>query len=49
MLQPECEKNQFLAVFFGSVRSIGALGQPKTGCGCRSVQIGLKNRTGPDP
>ena len=38
----------FLAVFFGSVRSVGVLGQPATGCGCRSVQIGLKNRTGPD-
>ena len=38
----------FLAVFFGLVRSVGVLGQPATGCGCRSVQIGLKNRTGPD-
>ena len=38
----------FLAVFFGSVRSVGVLGQPATATGCRSVKIGLKNRTGPD-
>ena len=38
----------FLAVFFGSVRSVGVLGHPATATGCRSVQIGLKNRTRPD-
>ena len=38
----------FLAVFFGLVRAVWVLGQPATGCGCQSVQIGLKNRTGPD-
>ena len=31
-------KNWFLVVFFSPVRSIGLLGQPKTGCGCQSVQ-----------
>ena len=42
-------KNRFLAVFFGPVHSIGLLGQPKTGCGCRSIQKKQKktDRTGP--
>ena len=42
-------KNRFLAVFFSPVHSIGLLGQPKTGCGCRSVQKRQKkpDRTGP--
>ena len=43
------QKNWFLVVFFGSVQSIGVLGQLKTSCGCWSVQIGLKNQTEPDP
>ena len=42
-------KNQFLAVFFGPVHSIGLLGQPKTGCGCRSIQKRQKNWTRQDP
>ena len=45
----EMPKNQFLAVFFGLVHSIGLLGQPKTSCGCQSIQKKAKKPdwTGP--